>query len=288
MGLMTFSARPNKPKIILSSQNEEAKLKHYLADMPNGPAVHDISLFQQAEEIEANALKNVDLIVCINDEEAARLKEQGLQAVYLPATTALNFHAQAQTGKQPTNIKPEATYIAYAASSYWPNVEGFYNMFGDGLGFLRPHEKFKIAGSIGEAITKDSRFESRRSINESRGEFLGFLPEIELEQLYSRAAAVIVPITTGAGANLKMADALASGRPVLTTSNGLEGYRSLVAEALEQGVYEASSSLEFRQLCRLALEGRLRSPSPTLREQFLPRTIPARLVEIFAKVTVHS
>lgn len=276
-----------KPKIILSSQNEETKLKYHLADMPNGLGVYDIGLFQQAEEIENHALRSADLIVCINDEEAARLDEQGLQTVYLPATTAMNFHIQPSTNKRTASVNPEAPYIAYAASSYWPNVEGFYDMFGDGLGFLRTHERLKIAGSVGEAIKKDSRFEARRSINEARGEFLGFLPEIDLELLYVNASAIIVPITTGAGANLKMADALASGRPVLSTPNGLEGYRSMVSEALGQGVYEASTPMEFRRLCRLAVEGQLRAPSPKLREKFLPSTIQSRLLEIFTKVTAR-
>jgi glycosyltransferase involved in cell wall biosynthesis len=273
-----------RPKIILSSQNEEAKLKYQLADMPGGIGVFDVTLFDRAEEIEIHAHNEADLVVCISDEEAAVLKEQNIEAIYLPATTAMEFSKPAPPPKTLAKNKQNQPYIAYAASSYWPNVEGFYDMFGDGLGFLKSHEKLKIAGSVGEAIFKDSRFEARRSINEARGEFLGFLPEADLERLYLDAAAVIVPITTGAGANLKMADALASGRPVISTSKGLEGYRTLVHDAMEQGVYEASTPLEFRQLCRLAVEGRLRAPPASLREKFFPRTIHPRLVEIFAKV----
>jgi glycosyltransferase involved in cell wall biosynthesis len=284
------TAGSTRPKIILSSQNEEAKLKYHLADMPNGLGVFDITLFDRAEEIEEKAIQNADLVVCISDEEAERLNARGVAAVYLPATTAMKFlgHGALPKPAPKSKSKPNHPYVAYAASSYWPNVEGFYDMFGDGLGFLRSNERLKIAGSVGEAIFKDNRFEARRSINEARGEFLGFLPEADLEQLYLDAAAVIVPITTGAGANLKMADALASGRPVLSTSKGLEGYRALVDDAMEKGVYEASNPLEFRQLCRLAVEGRLRAPPPSLREKFLPRTIHQRLVEIFAKATAIS
>lgn len=282
--LAAFVTDPDrKPKIILSSQNEEAKLKYLLADMPNSIDVNDTSLFAHAEELENTALAAADLVVCISDEEAERLAQRGIESTYLPATTPMAFSTGRSQEKSTPKAKNAQPYLAYAASSYWPNVEGFYDMFDDGLGFLKAKERLKIAGSVGEAIFKDARFEARRSINESRGEFLGFIPSPDLVSLYEGAAAVIVPITTGAGANLKMADALASGRPVISTSKGLEGYRALVGEAIEQGVYEASSALEFRKLCRLALDGRLRAPPPSLREKFMPSTIPARLAEIFAK-----
>ena len=165
-----------KPKVILSSQNEESKLKYHLADMPGGLGVFDVTLFDRAEEIESKALAHADLVVCISDEEAARLRAQGIDALYLPATTAMNFSQKIGPNKPGSRSKPAEPYIAYAASSYWPNVEGFYDMFGDGLGFLRAHERLKVAGSVGEAIFKDSRFEARRSINEARADFVGFLP----------------------------------------------------------------------------------------------------------------
>jgi glycosyltransferase involved in cell wall biosynthesis len=94
------------------------------------------------------------------------------------------------------------------------------------------------------------------------------LPEDKLVEAYLGAAAVVVPILKGAGSNLKTADALAAGLPVISTPKGLAGYRSLLSGALGNGVYEAETPMEFKRLVRAALRQELKAPPPALAEQF--------------------
>ena len=55
---------------------------------------------------------------------------------------------------------------------------------------------------------------------------LGFeiLGEVEnAEDTYNTPCAVVVPLHAGSGMRIKLAEALAAGRPVITTSKGMEG-----------------------------------------------------------------
>lgn len=262
--------------LIYSSANDETKLKRILVESPSTPGTRDPDLISTVAALEEDVIRNSDLIVCINDEEAAGLTAKGHTAAFLPATTTLDFD---------TSVRPPARdaepYVAYAASSYWLNVDGFLETFSEGLGFLTYGQKLGIAGSCCDAIQNDARFKRHETLNSTRADFRGFLSESDLLEFYLNAKAVINPVTSGAGANLKTADALASGRPVISTSKGLEGFRSIVGEALGAGVYEARSPLEFRRLVRSALAGELRPPQRSLSMKFRTAALGENLEPIF-------
>jgi glycosyltransferase involved in cell wall biosynthesis len=137
-----------------------------------------------------------------------------------------------------------------------------------------------LVGGGGDAIHKDSRFERHRSINESRCQLTGFLPADKLVETYLGSAAIIIPVTQGAGSNLKTADALASGRPVISTPKGLSGYRSMLGDAIGAGVYEAPTPHAFKSLIRDALRGKLRGPSPAVTRRFRKERVPAQMREL--------
>lgn len=263
-------------QLIYSSANDEAKLKRILIESPSTPGTRDPSLVEAVAGVENDAVRNADYIICINDEEAAGLVARGEEAAFLPATTTLDFDRVVRPAP-----RAAAPYAAYAASSYWLNVDGFMETFSDGLGFLYYGEQIHVAGSCSEAIRNDKRFKRHESINESRMQFRGFLPVNDLTELYLHAKAVINPVTKGAGSNLKTADALASGRPVITTAKGLEGFRSMLGDSLGVGVYEASDVLHFRKLVRSAMAGELRAPARSLSLKFRPEALAENLGGIF-------
>ncbi len=64
-------------------------------------------------------------------------------------------------------------------------------------------------------------------------DFLGHVDDVELE--YAQAAAVINPIWAGTGLKIKTVEALARGKPLVTTSKGIEGMRGNPAKACAIG-----------------------------------------------------
>jgi glycosyltransferase involved in cell wall biosynthesis len=266
-------------KLVYSSANDESALKRILVALDTGPGSTDHSLIDEVAAIEEACIAGADYVVCINDEEAAALRAKGVRAAHLPATSPLDFEAAVAGGRRsPGRRTPR--YAIYAASSYWLNVDGYFEVFGEGLGFLGPDERLMVVGSGCDAIWKDRRFERRRTISESRSLLRGFLPEDKLVEAYLGAEAIVIPILRGAGSNLKTADALAAGRPVISTPKGLAGYRSLLGDALGNGVYEAPTVLEFKQLVRAALRQELKSPPAALSRQFRRECGPALVLNL--------
>ena len=83
----------------------------------------------------------------------------------------------------------------------------------------------------------------------------------DLVRMMHRSLAVLVPVFVGEGSNLKSADALASGAPVIMTERATRGYEDVIA-ADGEGVTVVRTPKEFRTAMKSAVEDR---PDPGIR-----------------------
>ncbi|MEO6571199.1 MAG: glycosyltransferase, partial [Ilumatobacteraceae bacterium] len=135
--------------------------------------------------------------------------------------------------------------FAFAGSSYWPNVEGFGRIATPSLAFLPPGTKIHVAGSVSDQLLSSRPIAQHHSANASRMVLRGFLPVADLVDMMHRSRAVIVPVFTGEGSNLKSADALACGAPVIMTRRATHGYEDIIADD-RSGVTVVGDAREFR------------------------------------------
>ncbi|MBD0272145.1 MAG: glycosyltransferase [Acetobacteraceae bacterium] len=255
-------------KVIYSSQNLEwrARLPLFRLGMRNAGSE---DMTEATRLLEEEFARSADLVLSISDIEQEEIERRsGRPVVYLPA--AVEMPPAAGRGQLQSRFAAEARksacrYAALMGSAYWPNVEGFFGQFTQGLGFLAMGEQVWVAGTLARAIRDDARYQDFLSINESRARFVGHVADEDKADFFQAAACVIVPVTTGAGAKLKTADAILSGRPVIATPHALEGYGPVVEGALGRGVYEAGTPAEFRRLIREALRHGLPGCRPEIR-----------------------
>ncbi len=116
----------------------------------------------------------------------------------------------------------------------------------------------------------------------------GFVPS--MEPWFAAAQVVVVPIRTGAGIRVKIIEALAAGRPVVSTSLGAEGLgleagRHLLVEDDEQALADAVVRLlrDPHERTRLAREGRARAE-----RDFDWRSLGDRLEHVLAEAVGFS
>jgi hypothetical protein len=268
----------DQPAIVYSSHNIEWRMR---------PAMYQLGLRRLGSDarvaathaLEEKLWRRADLVLSISDVEGAEIaKESGRDVVYLPPASDV-----AEGGALGTNRFVEEAraagirYSGLLSSAYWPNLEGFFEMFPEGLGFLRPDEQIWVGGSLGEALAADPRYRDFQTINDTRMRQMGYIADVEKAGFVGAAHCVVVPVRLGGGSKLKTADALASGRAVISTSQGVEGYGPLVSSALGCGVYVTNSPEEFRALIRRALREGLpgcdQSIRAALRQQRLTETI---------------
>lgn len=260
--------RQGGPKIVYSSQNIEWSARPALFGIglkrPGGD-----QLVEATRLLEAGFARRADLVLSISDLEGPLIAaESGRPVHYVPPVSDLvpggpPVHgAYAQAARE-----ARCRYAALMGSAYWPNVEGFFTAFPESLGFLAQDEQVWVAGSLGPALQDDPRYGDYKSVNDTRLRAWGYVPDGDKPAFFASASCVIVPVSSGAGAKLKTADALASGLPVVITPHALEGYGPLVQDALGQGVYVAETPQAFRSLVRRAMREGLPGCAPEIRRR---------------------
>lgn len=273
-----------RPKIVYSSHNVEWSARPALFGIglkrPGGD-----ELVEATRLLETEFARQADLVLSISDLEAKQIAaDTGREVAYVPPVSDL-AHGQPHLHAAYAHAARQAGGVRYAAlmgSSYWPNVEGFFKTFPHGLGFLAQDEQIWVAGGLGPALHDDPRHHDYRSVNDARLRAWGYVAEADKPSFFASAACVIVPVTIGAGAKLKTADALASGLPVVITPHALEGYGPLVTDALDAGVYVADTPRRFRELTRQALRGGLPGCPLSVRERVSHARMARELAQLYA------
>ena len=233
--------------VIYSSQNVEYRLRQ------------DLERFQfdwkrptdrsdEVRQIERRAVELASVVttICENDRHVMA-DEFGCDSTIVPNGTSV-----ASIELRPTAGPTDPIDFAFAGSSYWPNVEGFGQIATPSLAFLPPGTKIHVAGSVGAELLTYPGIAKHQSVNASRIDIRGFLPMNELVDMMSRSRAVLVPVFIGEGSNLKSADALASGSPVIMTERATHGYEDVLSQDAE-GVTVVGTPGEFRAAMTAAL-----------------------------------
>jgi hypothetical protein len=134
--------------------------------------------------------------------------------------------------------------LLFTGSNHAPNIKGFWDCFEGGLGCVPPNAKIVVVGGVGEPLKLHDEFIKHRSLNDSRLETLGVLPDDDLNALKTLCHGIVLPITDGGGSNLKTAEALIAQKFVVATSVSLRGFEEYKNSP---GVYVAKNSIEFRR-----------------------------------------
>ena len=136
----------------------------------------------------------------------------------------------------PVPLEPCQKFLLFVGSGQPPNFTGFWDMVIPALSTLRAGERIVVAGSVSQLI--ESRIEKDGPLCMARDRLilLGQVNDLTLECLLCNAAGILLPITYGGGSNLKTAEALISGLPIVGTTHafrGFEEYKSLSAVTIE-------------------------------------------------------
>ena len=106
--------------------------------------------------------------------------------------------------------------LFFGALSYYPNTDGLHYFIDEILPRIlaqRPSARLRIVGPnpASETVARAS----------ASVEVVGFVDDLRPE--IERAAAIVVPLRLGGGTRLKIVEAMAMGRPIISTALGAEG-----------------------------------------------------------------
>ena len=243
-----FSSKRRRPHVIYGSQNVEHRLKFEIAEsyLTTAIAAKYSSL---VEEVERFAGKNSDLNVVVSETDRQWLESVSDTPVVLAANGVADRRAGVRDVQRSSSVATCRKFALYCASSHPPNIQGFYDIFGNGIGCLAPDERIVVAGGAGAQIVTDSRF-SRVSGLSKKLVAAGEVTESELSGLLATAHVIILPITRGGGTNLKTAEALWAGRHVVGTTIAMRGFEDFCST---RGLVVADDPSAFQKAIRDAM-----------------------------------
>lgn len=203
---------------VYSSHNVEAD---YLRYEP-APWALRTSMLRRVEELERRAVRDADLVLSCTDGDASRLRElygpvSALEVIPngFDAELLTSDRADGTAARQSIGIPLEARLLLFVGSGAPHNVEAVGFLQREVLPRLDAGVHLLVVGDCGRATWEDPALEGR--VHRP-----GRLDD--LRPVFAAADLAVNPVMTGSGSNLKLAEYLASGLPVVTTAVGLRGF----------------------------------------------------------------
>ena len=212
--------RLSDAELVLRAHNVEHQLwLEVSSGMSQGPKKWLLDLFQcKLHDEEVRIMGEVDAVVAITKKDAQwfekAMADQREDAA--GRVTSVPFGLDVEGRKHDCIDQPPTKVLHLGAMDWTPNVQGVTWLKDEvwpEVHRAMPHVELLLAGrSMSESWVSDAHLGIR------------ILGEVErAEDTYDTPCAVVVPLHAGSGMRIKLAEALASGRPVITTSKGMEG-----------------------------------------------------------------
>jgi hypothetical protein len=237
-----FNKRTCNGKAILyyGSANIEHRLKaDILSNYYSDKHVADCS--EKVLACEVNAIRRAAQTYCVSEGDLGWSREFSEQPPILAPNGVIDRRASMADIQVANQITQGKKFALYCASAHTPNMEGFFDMFGEGAGCFPPEARMVVAGGAGRSIADDPRLHRTGSLIRQYID-AGQVPEDALRGLLATAHQIILPITAGGGTNLKTAEAIWSGQHIVATPKAMRGFEEFSSA---QGVSVASDSSAF-------------------------------------------
>ena len=208
------------PALIVDSHNIDYDLARQYARAGGGVArrLYAGVNWRKLRREELRTYRNADGVYLCSAADERRLLEQIPKArtVVIPNAADVEYYQP-----RPTDPPPDGrTVVFFGILSYVPNVDGvthFVQEIWPRIAQAHPQARCKIIG--GRAPP------SLLALAGPRVELTGFVPD--LRPHLAAAAAVVVPLRLGGGTRLKIVEAMAMGKAIVSTTLGAEGIEAV-------------------------------------------------------------
>lgn len=209
--------------LVNSSHNIEAPMKRAILEQQYEPALIDHAVADMSA-IERELAREAELSLAVTVEDADALLGYGAPRVLHAANGISPWEADPERCARWRARLPQQPWPIFIASAHPPNYTGFLDAIGDSLACIPAGSKLVVAGGVGPHLERELSKSRWRALNLSRLQVLGVLDDADLAAVKSLAHAFLLPIGGGGGSNIKTAEALYSGRPVVCTRTALRGF----------------------------------------------------------------
>jgi glycosyltransferase involved in cell wall biosynthesis len=216
--------RSGEMPVVYSSQNVECALKRRIFDEAGIVAPPEV--IEGVEALEHGLSGSAAAVVACTRADADTFASWGARRVVLAPNGGVRRRREHLLDILPLPLDPSSAYALAVGSGHPPNVSGFLNLVGPSLPLLRPNQRIVVAGGSSEIIVRSLLAKGLAHVIEERLISLGPVDDFCLDCLIANAHVLLLPIEYGSGSNVKTAEALLSGRPVLATRVAMRGFEA--------------------------------------------------------------
>jgi glycosyltransferase involved in cell wall biosynthesis len=215
-------APPNErpPRVVVDSHNIDYELARQYA-REGRRLTHRLYAavnWRKLRREELGTYRNADGVYLCSTADEQRLLDvaPGVRTAVIPNAADVEFYQP-----RPTDPRPDGrTVVFFGLLSYAPNVDGiiyFVQKIWPRIAEANPKARLKIIGGKPPM--------SLQQLAGPRIQLTGFVPD--LRPYLAAAAAVVVPLRLGGGTRLKIVEAMAMGKAIVSTTLGAEGIEAV-------------------------------------------------------------
>ncbi len=207
--------------ILHSSYNHESEAKHEIR--ASGMAVTDQTI-RDVTALEREIALGADAVVTVSESDAAAFRALGASRVVVAHNGTVAPRCEPEHEEALDGYLQGERCALFVSSAHPPNAQGLVDTVEQAGIVLRRGSLLVCGGVAGLLRTMPAFAENQHIFRRTR--LLGLVTPGLLAALYRRAAVIVLPKTRGAGSNLKTAEALVAGRPVVATRRAFEGFEA--------------------------------------------------------------
>jgi glycosyltransferase involved in cell wall biosynthesis len=214
------------PPVIYNAYNIEYRIKAAMladAEVPAAAVVVD-----EVAVLERELARSADGISATTMEDASVIEDWTPKKVVVARNGTVLRQVDHLHHILPVQLEPAHSFLLFVGSAHPPNVTGFCELVLPALSVLRSNQRIVVAGSVSHPIQSKVAQLGHFDLGRDRLVLLGQVSEMALSCLLCNAVGLVLPITYGGGSNLKTAEALVSGLPIVGTSIAFRGFEEYV------------------------------------------------------------
>ncbi len=221
-----------KAKIVLRAHNLEHRIWNLLADQERNPFRRSYlkTLARRIKELEKKVLSKIDMLVPISDADRKGFEELGHNLPLMVIPTGIDI------ANYTLNEKEDRILLFFIGALDWgPNQEGldwFFREIWPEIRLRWPGLSLHIAGRNPSYYGKGRNLPGNVRLEGEIEDALEF---------FHHHTVMIVPLRTGSGIRIKILEAMAMGKTVISTTIGADGLRAMHGEHL----YLADTPAEY-------------------------------------------
>jgi glycosyltransferase involved in cell wall biosynthesis len=204
------------PLLVVDSHNIDYELARQYARAGDSLArrLYARANWRKLRREELGTYRDADGVYLCSAADERRLLDQvpGVRTAVIPNAADVGYYQP-----RPTDPRPDGrTVVFFGLLSYVPNLDGVIHFVEDiwpRIAEAHPDARLKIVGGRPPP--------SLLALAGPRVELTGFVPD--LRPHLAAAAAVVVPLRLGGGTRLKIVEAMAMGKAIVSTTLGAEG-----------------------------------------------------------------